>query len=71
MAEEQETFVSSGPGNSAGELSNRAPGWPSGLAPPAARGVTRGPGIESPVGLPAWSLLPPLPVSLPLALCLS
>ena len=27
--------------------------------------------IESHVGLPAWSLLLPLPVSLPLSLCLS
>ena len=29
------------------------------------------PGIESHVGLPAWSLLLPLPVSLPLSVCLS
>ena len=29
------------------------------------------PGTESCVGLPAWSLLLPLPVSLPLSLCLS
>ena len=29
-----------------------------------------GPRIESPVGLPAWSLLLPLPVSLPLSLSL-
>ena len=29
------------------------------------------PGIKSHVGLPAWSLLPPLPVPLPLSLCLA
>ena len=29
------------------------------------------PGIESHVGLPAWSLLLPLPVSLPLSLCVT
>ena len=29
------------------------------------------PGIESHVGLPAWSLLLPLPVSLPLSVCVS
>ena len=29
------------------------------------------PGIESSIRLPAWSLLLPLPVSLPLSLCLS
>ena len=36
-----------------------------------AQDVTPGPGIESRVGLPAWSLLLPLPGSLPLSLCLS
>ena len=46
--------------------------WLSGLAP--ALGPGRDPGvprIESHVGLPAWSLLLPLPVSLPLSLCVS
>ena len=46
------------------------PGWLSGLAP--AFGPRRDPGvprIESHVGLPAWSLLLPLPISLPLSLC--
>ena len=36
---------------------------------PWAQGVI--PGIESHVGLPAWGLLLPLPVSLPLSLCVS
>ena len=40
--------------------------WLSGLAPPSAQGL-----IESHVGLPAWSLLLPLPVSLPLSLYVS
>ena len=31
----------------------------------------RGPGVESHIGLPAWSLLLPLPVSLPLSLYVS
>ena len=49
------------------------PRWPSGLAPPSARGVILGSGIECHVGVPAWSLLLPLPVSLSLSLsvCLS
>ena len=34
---------------------------------PSAQGVTPGPGIESHIGLPAGSLLLPLPVSLPLS----
>ena len=32
---------------------------------------SRGPGIESRIRLPAWRLLLPLPVSLPLSVCLS
>ena len=50
------------------------PGWLGGLVSPLPQGVilgSWGPGIESHVGLPAWSLLLPLPVSLPLSLCLS
>ena len=46
------------------------PQWLSGLAPTSAKGVvleTRD-GMESHIGLPAWSLLPPLPVSLPLSI---
>ena len=35
---------------------------------PSTQGVTRGSGIESRIGLPAGSLLLPLPVSLPLFL---
>ena len=35
------------------------------------RSWSRGPGIESHIRLPAWSLLLPLPVSLPLSVCLS
>ena len=34
---------------------------------PLAQGTIPGPGIESHVGLPAWSLLLPLPVSMPLS----
>ena len=37
---------------------------------PPAQGVTPGPGIESRIRLPAWSLLLPLSVSLPLSLCM-
>ena len=33
---------------------------------PSAQGMIWGPGIEFHLGLPAWSLLLPLPVSLPL-----
>ena len=48
------------------------PGWLSGLAPPSAQGlILETPGIKSHVGLLAWSLLLPLPVSLPLSVCLS
>ena len=48
------------------------PWWCSGLALPAAWGVILGTGIESHMGLSAWSLLLPLPVSLPLlCVCLS
>ena len=47
------------------------PGWLSGLVPPSAQGVILETGIESHVRLPAWSLLLPLPVSLPLSLYLS
>ena len=36
-----------------------------------AQGVILGPGIESHIGFPAWSLLLPLPASLPRSLCLS
>ena len=38
---------------------------------PLAQGMIPGPAIESCVGLPTWSLLLPLPVSLPLSVCLS
>ena len=38
---------------------------------PLAQGMIRRPGIESHFGLPAWSLFLPLPVSLPLSVCLS
>ena len=38
---------------------------------PLAQGVIPGPRIESHIGLPAWSLLLPLPVSLPLSVFLS
>ena len=38
---------------------------------PLAQGTILESGIESRVKLPAWSLLLPLPVSLPLSLCLS
>ena len=44
------------------------PWWLSGLAPPSAQGVILETRIESHIGLPAWSLLLPLPVSLPLSL---
>ena len=49
------------------------PGWLSGLAPAFGPGHDPGvpelsPGIESHIGLPAWSLLLPPPVSLPLSL---
>ena len=43
------------------------PRWRSGLASPAARGVILETRDESHIGLPAWSLLLPLPVSLPLS----
>ena len=38
---------------------------------PSAQGMILGPGTESPMGLPAGSLLFPLPVSLPFSLCVS
>ena len=41
------------------------PWWRRGLALPAAQGVI----IETHLGLPAWSLLPPLPVSVSASLC--
>uniref|UniRef100_A0A8I3N9E9 Histidine triad nucleotide binding protein 1 n=1 Tax=Canis lupus familiaris TaxID=9615 RepID=A0A8I3N9E9_CANLF len=49
------------------------PGWLSGLTPPLVQGVILETGIKSHIWLPAWSLLLPLPVSLPLSLslCLS
>ena len=47
------------------------PRWLSGLALPSARGLILKTRIESHVGLPMWSLLLPLPVSLPLPLCVS
>ena len=47
------------------------PRWRSGLAPRAAWGVILETQIESHVRLPAWSLLLPLPVTLPLSLSLS
>ena len=37
---------------------------------PSAQGLTLGAGIKSHVGVPAGSLLPPLPGSLPLSVCL-
>ena len=43
-------------------MAHGQPGWLSGLALPSAQGMMPGPGIESHVGLPAWSL--PLPVCL-------
>lgn len=46
------------------------PRWRSSLAPPAARGVILETQMESHIRLPAWSLLLPLPVSLPLSLSL-
>ena len=49
-----------------------APGWLSGLAPAFGPGHDSwSPRIESRVGLPAWSLLLPLPVSLPLSFSVS
>ena len=42
------------------EITIGQPGWLSGLAPPSAQGMI----LESHVGLPAWSLLLPLPLSL-------
>ena len=45
------------------------PGWLSSLAPPLAQGLILE--TQDGVWLPAWSLLLPLPVSLPLSLCLS
>ena len=47
------------------------PRWPRGLAPPSAQGVILETRDQSHVGLPAWSLLLPLPVSLPLSLSMS
>ena len=47
------------------------PGWLSGLVLPLARGVIPDPGLSPTVGLPAWSLLLLLPVSLPAPLSLS
>ena len=44
---------------------NEQPPWLSGLAPPSAQGV-----IPETWDLPAWSLLLPLPVSLPFSLSL-
>ena len=38
---------------------------------PSAQGMILGPGIKSGIGLPAWSLLLPLPVSLLLSLSFS
>ena len=38
---------------------------------PLAQGMILGSGIESHIGLPAWSLLLPLPMSLPHSLSLS
>ena len=46
------------------------PRWLSGLAPPLAQDVILETQIESRIGLPAWSLLLPLPVSLHLSLSL-
>ena len=47
------------------------PWWRGILAPPVAQGMIWRPWIESHVGLSAWSLLLPLPVSLPLSLSLN
>ena len=47
------------------------PQWHSGLAPPAVQGVILETLDESHVRLPVRSLLLPLPVSLPLSLCVS
>ena len=47
------------------------PGWLSGLVPPSAQGLILETGIESHIRLPAWSLLLPLPVSLPLSVSLT
>ena len=44
------------------------PGWLSRLAPPSARGVILETRDQVQVGIPAWSLLLPLPVSLLLSL---
>ena len=47
-------------------------GWLSGLAPPSTQGLILETQDQVPhVRLPAWSLLLPLPVSLPLSVCLS
>ena len=46
------------------------PGWLSSVAPPSAQGVILGKGIESHIGLPAWSLLLPLPVCVCVCVCL-
>ena len=46
------------------ETIKRAPGWFSGCDP-------QSPGMESHIGLPAGRLLLPLPVSLPLSLCVT
>ena len=49
------------------------PRWPSSLAPPSAQGMILVSRDQSHIGQPAWSLLLPLPVSLPLCVfvCLS
>ena len=47
------------------------PEWLSGLAPPSAQGMVLETRDQVPHRLPAWSLLLPLPVSLPLSLSIS
>ena len=47
------------------------PGWLSGWVCLWLRAWSRSPGIKSHIGLPAWSLLLFLPMSLPLSLCVS
>ena len=51
-------------------LPSGQPRWRSGLAPPAAQGLILETLDESHVGLSVWSLLLPLPVSLPLSVSL-
>ena len=45
--------------------------WDAWVAQWSAQGMILDPGIESHIGLPAWSRLLPLPVSRPLSPCVS